>query len=298
MQTQAVSFWDWQQQFSNEKSCLEAIIQIRWPEGFTCPRCRHPKGWMLQTRRVIECSECHCQSTITAGTLFQGTNLPLVKWFWAIYWIASDKGSISALRLSKLINVSWITAHRMLRKFRMAMGDQNKLYKLKGVIELDDALIGGKRSGKRGRGAEGKTAVLVACEHNNGKPGFVVMKAVDRITHSHVKQFSQEVLETGQTVHTDAFASLSILTEEHHHVARVTPPEMANEWLPWVHIVISNLKSFLLGTYHGISRRYVQEYLDEFCYRLNRRFWEDQLPNRLLGVCVKHGPIRVQPANC
>jgi len=116
------------------------------------------------------------------------------------------------LRLSKLINVSWITAHRMLRKFRMAMGDQNKLYKLKGVIELDDALIGGKRSGKRGRGAEGKTAVLVACEHNNGKPGFVVMKAVDRITHSHVKQFSQEVLETGQTVHTDAFASLSQMT--------------------------------------------------------------------------------------
>ena len=86
------------------------------------------------------------------------------------------KGSISALRLTKLIGVSWLTAQRMLRKLRTAMGDQNNLYKLSGIIEFDDALIGGKRAGKRGGGAAGKTAILVACKHNDGKPGFVAMK--------------------------------------------------------------------------------------------------------------------------
>jgi hypothetical protein len=97
--------------------------------------------------------------------------------------------------LTKLIGVSWITAHRMLRKLRVAMGDQNRLYRLEGIIELDDAFVGGKRPGKRGRGAEGKTAILVACEHNNGWPGFVALKAVGQVTQDTVKAFAQEAIE-------------------------------------------------------------------------------------------------------
>lgn len=291
MQAEITSFWDWQQHFADDKSCLKAIIKLRWPDGFHCPCCGHQKGWLLQTRDVFECAACHHQTSIMAGTLFHNTKLPLVKWFWALYWVSSDKGSISALRLTKLIGVSWVTAHRMLRKLRTAMGSQNDLYKLRGIIEFDDAFIGGKRAGKRGRGAAGKTAVLVACEHNDGKPGFVAMKVVDQVTHDTVRAFAQQSLAPGQTLHTDALAALNVLAEEHHQIAKVTPPEMAYQWLPWVHVVISNLKSYLLGTYHGISGNYVQEYLDEFCYRLNRRFWENQIPNRLLKLCVMHEPI-------
>ena len=298
MQAEITSFWDWQQHFADEKSCLQAIIKLRWPEGFQCPRCGHQKGWLLQTRHVFECAECHHHTSVTAGTLFHNTKLPLVKWFWSLYWVSSDKGSISALRLTKLIGVSWLTAQRMLRKLRTAMGDQNNLYKLTGIIEFDDAFVGGKRAGKRGRGASGKTAVLVACEHNDGKPGFVAMKVVEQVTHDSVRAFAQQTLAPGQTLHTDALAALNVLAEEHHHIAKVTPPEMACEWLPWVHVVISNLKSYLLGTYHGVSGNYVQEYLDEFCYRLNRRFWENQIPNRLLKLCVSHEPVFLQPATC
>ncbi len=288
MQVEIMSFWDWQQHFSDERTCLQAIIKQRWSEGFCCPCCGHEKGWLLQTRHVIECAGCHHHTSITAGTLFHDTKLPLLKWFWSIYWLSSDKGSISALRLTKLIGVSWVTAQRMLRKLRIAMGDQNELYKLTGTIELDDAFIGGRHAGKRGRGAEGKTAILVACEHNNGKPGFVAMKVVEGVTQESVKQFAKQTIEPGQVLNTDAFVALKVLGEEHHHIAKVTPPKMASEWLPWVHIVISNFKSYLLGTYHGVSGRYVQEYLDEFCYRLNRRFWEEQIPNRLLRLCVMH----------
>lgn len=298
MQVEITSFWDWQQHFSDERTCLQAIIKQRWPEGFRCPRCGHEKGWLLQTRHVIECAYCHHHTSITAGTLFHNTKLPLVKWFWSIYWLSSDKGSISALRLAKLIGVSWVTAQRMLRKLRIAMGDQNDLYKLIGTIELDDAFVGGRHAGKRGRGAEGKTAILVACEHNNGKPGFVAMKVVESVTQDSVKQFAQQTIAPGQILNTDAFAALKVLDEEHHHIAKVTPPKMASEWLPWVHIVISNFKSYLLGTYHGVSDRYVQEYLDEFCYRLNRRFWEEQIPNRLLRLCVMHQPVFLKPVVC
>ena len=109
-------------------------------------------------------------------------------------------------------------------------------------------------------------------------------------TQENVKQFAKDELAPGQTIHMDAFASLKILAKEHHHVAKVTPPELTNDWLPWVHVVISNFKSYyLLGIFHGISGRYVQEYLDEFCYRLIR------LPNRLLKLCVAHLPVFFQP---
>jgi len=138
---------------------------------------------------------------------------------------------------TKLVDVSWITAQRMLRKLRVAMGDQNRPYRLEGIA-------------------------------------------------------------SGQTLHTDTFAALRVLAEGHHQVAKVTPPELVDERLPWVHIVISNFKSYVLGTYHGISGRYMQEYLDEFCYRLNRRFWENQIPNRLLKLCAPHPPVFLQPLSC
>lgn len=298
MRAEITSFWDWQQRFSDEKSCLDALVKRRWPDGFRCPCCGHQKGWLPQARHAYECADCHHHTSVTAGALFHNTKLPPVKWFWSLYWVSSDKGGISALRLAKLIGVSWVTAHRMLRKLRTATGDQDNLYKLSGIIEFDGAFIGGKRAGKRGRGATGKTAVLVACGHNDGKPGFVAMKVVERVTHESARAFAQQTLAPGQTLHTDALAALNVLAEEHHHIAKVTPPEMASGWLPWVQVVTSNLKSYPLGTYHGLSGRYVQECLDEFCYRLNRRFWEHQIPNRLLKLCANHKPVFLQPATC
>lgn len=293
MKAQTSSFWEWQKRYPDDETCLAEIAKLRWPDGFQCPHCGHSHGWQLNTRPVIECSCCHKQTSITAGTLFHASKVSLPRWFWAIYWVSSDKGSVSALRLSKLIGVSWRTAHKMLRKLRTAMGHQDSLYRLHGVIELDDALIGGKRTGKRGRGAAGKTPVIVACEHNHGKPGFVALQAVASVNHATTRQFAKTHLDTGQTIHTDALNALNILAETQHHVARVTPPEQASEWLPWVHVVISNFKAFVLGTYHGVSGNYVQEYLNEFTYRLNRRFWEDEIPNRLLRLASNHLPVAI-----
>ncbi len=298
MKARASSFWEWQKYFPDDETCINEIIRTRWPEGFQCEHCGHDRGWLLKSRPVYECTHCHHQISMTAGTLFHATKLSLRQWFWAIYWVSSDKGSVSALRLSKLIGVSWRTANKMLRKLRTAMGHQDSLYRLQGVIELDDAFIGGRRAGKRGRGAAGKTPVIVACEHNDGKPGFVALQAVNSINHETVKHFAKSHLSIDQTVHTDALNALNCLAESQHHVAKVTPPELASQWLPWVHIVISNFKTFVLGTYHGISGKYVQEYLDEYTYRLNRRFWEPQIPNRLLRLAVNHRPIKFQPVFC
>jgi hypothetical protein len=200
MKMPEASFFEWQRQFGSETNCLNHIKQLRWPTGFICPRCSCEHGYELTTRDVYECSQCHKQTSVTADTLFHGSRISLTKWFWAIYFLGSDKGSISALRLCKLIEANWRTARLILSKLRTAMGHRDSLYRLTGVIEIDDAFVGGKRKGKRGRGAEGKMPVLVAVESKGKRAGFIAMQAVNSVYHDNVEKFVAKHLGTIETV--------------------------------------------------------------------------------------------------
>ena len=166
MKAEEVSFYEWQKRFSTDEKCQSHLSKLRWPNGFQCAYCGHDKGYRTAVRRHYECASCHRQTSVMSGTLFHATKLPLTKWFWAIYWVATDKGGISALRLSKLIGVTWRSAYRMLRILRKAMGDRDSIYRLTEIVEFDDALVGGKKRGKRGRGTQGKVSVLVACAYS------------------------------------------------------------------------------------------------------------------------------------
>ncbi len=172
------------------------------------------------------------------------------------------------------------------------MGHRDSLYRLSGTIELDDAFVGGKHKRKRGRGAQGNPPVIIASGNRHKKAGFIAMKAVHAVNFKTVDDFVKHHLLVGQQVRTDALSSLNIIKKSQQHEPKVTPSDKVDEWLPWVHIAIGNLKAFMLGTFHGVTRRYLQEYLDEFCYRFNRRFVEKQIPNRLLNLAIIHTPFK------
>jgi transposase-like protein len=293
MKMPSVSLMEWQKRYGIEQACAKALAKVRWPDGFRCPRCNETKAYYVKSRKVYQCSQCRHQASITADTLFHSTNLSLVKWFWAIYLTASDKGGISALRLTKHIGVSWPTARNMLRKIRTAMAHRDSLYRLEQLIELDDTYIGGKQPGKRGRGAAGKKPVLVAVETRGKKAGFMALEAVESVSKETIRNFLRYNLKPGQTVRTDALPAMNSIDETQQHQKKITPPQEASTWLPMVHIMIGNVKKFLNGTFHGVSLDYLQEYLDEFCYRFNRRFWEPELPLRLLNACLTHLPVRL-----
>ena len=225
MKMPETSLLEWQKRYGTEKACAAALFRHRWPQGFMCPKCGNNSACFITTRKVYQCSDCQHQISVTAGTLFHSTNLPLVKWFWAIYLVASDKGGISALRLSKYIGVSWPTARNMLKKIRTAMAHRDSLYRLLDeFIELDDTYVGGKKPGKRGRGAKGKTPVLVAVEHRPKTAGFVAMKAVDSVSQKEIKSFLKHQLNHSQQVRTDALPAMNIVNENHQHEKKVTPP--------------------------------------------------------------------------
>ncbi len=293
MKMPEISLLQFQKRYGTERSCVKTLTKVRWPNGFQCPQCGLTRYCYLAARRLYQCSNCHHQVSVTADTLFHATKLPLVKWFWAIYLVASDKGGVSALRISKHLGVSWITARNMLRKIRKALAHRDSIYRLGNIIEFDDTYVGGKRAGKRGRGAEGKTPVLVAVETRTKGAGFVAMQAVDTVSNKTVRDFLHRHLKAEQTVKTDALPALNVVGETQQHEKKVTPPESASTWLPLVHIMIGNMKKFINGTFHGVSSMYLQEYLDEFCYRFNRRFWEPELPLRLLNACLAHTPVKL-----
>ncbi len=256
MKAQETSFYDWQKKFSSDDKCMAHLAKLRWPNGFQCPQCGHDHGYCWKQHDRYECASCHRQTSVTSGTLFHATKLPLTKWFWAIYWMGTDKGGISALRLSKLIGVTWRSAYRILSKLRTAMGNRDSIYRLSEIIELDDALVGGKRPGKRGRGAEGKVSVLIACENKNGRPGFIAMEAVNSVSKKSIGDFAKRRIKASQTVRTDGLPANQGVSIHVTPISKVTPPEMANEWLSWVHVAIANLKRFLLARFYLLHLRY------------------------------------------
>ena len=295
MQQNNISFMGWMNKYRTEIACVNELARRRWPDGFKCPRCEHHKAYVLKRRRIRQCASCRHQVSVTAGTIFHNTLVPLRKWFMAIQKMCASPRGVSATELAASIEVSWRTAQLMLRKLRRAMGDRDRQYLLGGLVEVDDAFVGGKHSGgKRGRGAQGKTPVLFAVEKrydSKGKAvsGFMTAKAVDGVNQAAVHELAQR-LDPECEAHTDAYRALQALSEHCQHVPKVTPPEQAGEWLPLVHVIIGNFKGFLIGTFHGVSKQYLQEYLDEFVYRFNRKHWKKQWANRLLTAAAEHEP--------
>jgi transposase-like protein len=294
MQQPPMSLVEWQQRFSTEAACEAHLFHMRWPEGFICPGCTSTHHYFIGGYNLYECAACGKRTSVTAGTLFHSTKVPLVKWFTALYFVGVDKGGISAERLSQYLAVSWNTASLMLRKLRHAMGQRDAGYLLTGLVELDTAYMGGRDTGgKRGKGSSTKTAVLVACEasRDGEHARHLKMQVVTSENTQEAQRFCEGALTEKVALKTDGSPALRALGKQYALSAKVCSGALAKEWLHWVHIAISNAKRFLLGTYHGVSADRLQSYLDEFCYRFNRRGWLLQIPQRLLNCALATPPI-------
>src|SRR3972149_9733935 len=199
---------DFRAKFSTEEECLKYLVKHRWPNGFDCPKCHNLEAHWQAGRGIFWCKACKYQVSVTAGTVFHSTNLRLPGWFWAIYRMAQDKKSFSAMQLMKEINVSYPTAWSVLHKIRCAMEERDKPYQLNGTIELDDAYLGGESKGKRGRGAEGKVPILVAVEkrqtRTGTKPGYVAIRIGKSLSSVDGMALVNSKIIPGSVIETDA----------------------------------------------------------------------------------------------
>lgn len=290
MQQESLSLEEFQDRFPTVKACQDHLFHMRWPEGYTCPRCGHEQYYLHSQRHLYECKACRYQASLTAGTVFHGTRTSLRKWFWTIFLIARPKSGISMLSLQRMLKIkSYKTVWLMGHKIRKAMADRDSHYKLAGLVEMDDSYFGGSKPGKEGRGALGKAKVIVSVENKGRKAGFAKMDTVDSVSSKNIRSTAAKHLTVDTQVKTDGLlAYRSALAEQNieHEYVVVGSGKDAPKLLPWVHTMLSNIKGNIRGVYKGVANKHLQRYLDEFCYRFNRRFWEDQLFDRLLCACL------------
>ena len=289
---------EWQDRFGTEAACRDYLYHQRWPHGFVCPQCQGTKCWAVRrsgrTGTLYECSACGHQASITAGTIFHRTKVPLRVWFIAIFLIAVDKGGKSALALSRELGLRYATAWLLHHKIQWAMTDRNAQYQLAGLVELDDAYFGGVSHGpgKRGRGTDQDPVIVGVSLNEKGHPTYAFLEAVESVKKETVLEvLDRRVDHYGVWLSdgADVYAAGANAHEANHRVTLSSDPE-APEVFHWVNTVISLAKTFIDGTYHGRGRARRQLYLEEFTYRFNRRHMGTRIADRLLVACLSSQP--------
>jgi len=297
-----IDFFKFQRLFSSSQNCYTYLQKIRWPNGFICPECQGEKHSYISTRKLWQCSNCRYQCSVTSGTVFHKTRTPLYKLFWLVFFIAHDKNGHSALDLTRKLKISYKVAWSMCHKVRAAMLERNSSQLLAGLIELDDAYFGTKNApGARGRGADKKQSVLVVAQTSTDKkPQFAAMEVIDDLKKETIQKVVENCIEEESTVITDGYPSFNILDEiDYNHIKQIVgDPKNASVVLPWVHIFIANAKSNIRGTHKGVSSQYLQYYLSEFCYKLNRRFNVETIFDRLLFACTNKRFVATAELRC
>jgi hypothetical protein len=289
-------------EFPDEESCKLKFKEIRDKQGIVCPHCGGKDHYWKSDKWQYECKKCHFRTTLRSGTIMHGSKLPFRYWFVAMHLLTSTKKSFSAQEIQRQLgHKRYQPIWTMMHKLRDAMGNRDGQYTLSGAIELDEGFFSTEISEenknkplKRGRGSQKKSKVLVMAESKEvegkttkkGKPrkvGFLKMQIIGDLKAGTITPIVEQFVSKDAELLTDDSTSYVDLKDKvAKHRPKVIPKELIGEKLPWVHVTISNAKRILLNTYHDIKPEYLQSYLNEFCYKFNRRYYGEALFERLL----------------
>jgi len=285
---------EFEKRFNSEKACREYLFQLRWPDGFRCPRCQHNTAWSIGGE-LYKCKNCGLKTSVTAGTIFQDTRKPFRLWFRAMWYVTNQKYGISALGLQRALGLSsYRTALTWMHKLRYAMVRPGR-DRISGIIEVDETYIGGKEPGKRGRGAAGKVLVVIGAQVDDNRIGRIRLQRVFDASGKSLENAIQRAVEPGSIVRTDGwdgYSQLNLLGYVHEIIRKETA--IGKNLLPKCNIVASLLKRWLLGTHQGaVHTSHIDYYLDEFTFRFNRRMSKSRgkLFYRLVQQAVAIDPV-------
>ena len=268
---------DFRQQFPDDKACLSYIFRRRCPKGTKCAKCQHEDCFYpIEGRKEYVCSHCGSHFSPTAGTIFHKSPTRLVSWFHAIFLMGQSKNGVAAKELERQLGVTYKCAWRIAKQIRLMMKTSGRI--LEGIVEADETYIGGKRKGKRGRGAAGKTAVFGMAERG----GEIRTQVVDNVKGKTLRPLIQANIEPGSTVSTDELASYRKVGALGYTHGTVTHGK--GEYVKGIFHTNnlegfwSQLKRSINGTYHAVSRKHLPAYLDEFSFRYDHRADAAPLP--------------------
>ena len=296
---------DFQRMFPDDATCAAYLEKARWSDGFACPHCGVIGEPFRFANRpaILRCRDCRKDTSLLIGTVMQSSHMPLATWFWAAYLVTSQTPGMSAVQFQRQLGLTrYETAFGLLHKLRASMvrpdrdriGGPPKIH-----VEVDETLVGGRTRGE-GRGVHHKVNVVAAVEVRQRTPGTKLDKrhggryagrlrlaiVPDRSAASLCGFVEDAVVPKTMIVTDDwsGYASLTARGYEHLAVTERGNPEVAEEYLPMIHLVFSNLKTWLIGIHHGVSAKHLQAYLNEYQVRFNRRFYPFNAFRSLLGI--------------
>ena len=294
--------------FPNENSCKLKFKEFRDTQGVTCSHCGGTVHYWKSDKWQYECKSCKTRTTLRSGTIMHGSKMPFRSWFIAIHLLTATKKTFSAKEIQRQLgHKRYQPVWEMMHKIRLAMGKRDSKYQLSGQMELDEGFFSTIRPDqekdkplKRGRGSQKKTKVLVLAESvvvegkltKKGKPRkvrYIKMQVIEDLEAKTITSFVEDNVSKEAMIDTDdstSYVKLKTVVKEHN--PRVIPKNKIGEALPWVHLAISNAKGLLLNMFQGIKPEYLQNYLNEFCYNFNRRYFGEALFERLLIVAVSN----------
>ncbi len=302
--------------YPSEEKCLAAYAKIRLKQGITCRKCEYEtKHYWLRTVKRFECKECKTKTSYKANTMMHKSKIELQKWFILIHLMTSIKKSMSALEISKQLGMRYDTVYNAMHKIRVLMGKRDNRYQLSGTIEMDEAffttvdfLRDKDEPLKRGVGSQRKTRVLVlveseytglrakeakrygkASDHKkNRRMGYAKMIVMDEDSTSPTINYEleQHVDSTTNAISDDARNFKGVGNVLNSIKQMKFDSKDAMKRLPWVHTVISNAKRMANGVHHSVNKDYLQNYLNEFCYKLNRRHFQRDMFDGMLAASV------------
>jgi len=295
--------------FPTEESCEVRLRELREKSGIVCSRCGNHKQYWNKSKKAWVCSKCHHETTLTSGTVMMNSNLPLMYWFYTIHLLTSTKKSFSALEIQRQLgHKRYQPIWEMVHKLRDVMGQRDNLYRLAGMVEIDDGFFSTETEEdekndkkKRGRGTQSKTPVLVMAESTPGEGsgskkhscdkavGHIKMVVLPDFKAETAKDIVRKCIKKDSEISSDASKSYIRIKEVvKSHSFQVIKKEDVGKVLPWVHIAISNAKRLLLDTYHSAKPEFIQNYLNEFCYMFNRRYFGDSTFDRLMLAAISY----------
>jgi ribosomal protein L37AE/L43A len=286
--------------YGSVAQCQQAVFALRWPEGFICPSCagRHASRFVREARLYWQCSTCRVQTSLTAGTVFENSKLSLTVWFLAMYLLTQTKTGMSALELHRHLGVSYRSAWLIKHKLMQVMFEQERGRQLSRLVQLDDAYLGGERTGgKRGRGSENKVPLIAAVQTTDD--GQAILTRLDVLPNwkaQTIARWAAKALLQGTHVVSDGFPSFVAVKAAHcSHEAIIHGPNKRGAQHPRflaVNTLLGNLKMWMNSTFRGFKTgHYATRYMAEFQYRFNRRFALAALMPDLLQACVAHSHL-------
>jgi hypothetical protein len=297
---------EFQAVFPTVEACAAYLESIRWPEGFICHKCgTHGIPYRFPSRSsvVLRCRICKANTSLTAGTVMQSSHTPLTTWFWGAYLVTTQTPGQSAVQFQRQLGLSrYETAFQILHKLRAGMvRPERDCIGGEHPVEVDECFIGGRTRGE-GRGVHHMTTVIGAVEVRLREEtkkrhkrcvyaGRLRLRVIPNRSSSAIMGFVESSIAQSSTIRTDAWIGYDPMTSLGFHHERLIlngDAKKTDAHLPMIHLIFSNLKTWIMGTHHGaIAQHHLQAYLNEFVFRFNRRFYPMTAFNSVLGLAAK-----------